>query len=184
MPDEALLEGYAVGDPRASARFVHRFSDRVYGLALVVTGDRRDAEEVAQDAFVRAWRYAASFDARRGTVLGWLLGITRNAALDRTRVRARRPETPVPELPLDLVAATDDPADAASRQDTLAWVRERLREIPTSQRDALVAASMQGLTAREIAERFGVPVGTVKTRIRAALRHLRARVPEPMPCDG
>ena len=84
--DEALLAGYATGDPDAAAVFVERFESKVVGLALAITRDRVDAEEVAQDAVVRAWRYAASYDPRRGSVPGWLLGIVRNVALDRLRV--------------------------------------------------------------------------------------------------
>jgi RNA polymerase sigma factor (sigma-70 family) len=183
IPDEALLEGYAVGDAHVGARFVAKFSARVYGVALAITDDRRDAEEVAQDAFVRAWRYAASFDARRGTVLGWLLGIARNAAMDRVRVRARRPEMPMPEIATEAVADTTDPEAAADQNDTLSWVAARLGEIPAPQRDALLAASIHGLSAREIADATGVPIGTIKTRIRAALRQLRERIPEHVPCE-
>jgi RNA polymerase sigma factor (sigma-70 family) len=188
LPDEALLEGYAVGDPAIGGRFVERFSPRVYGLALLITRDERDAEEVAQDAFVRAWRYAPSFDARRGTVASWLLGITRNVAMDRSRVRARRPETPVAEIALDFLAdraRTDvvDPEEAAERGDRLGWVVDRLREIPAPQRDVLVAASLYGMTTREIADAFDLPMGTVKTRIRSALRQLRGRVAESVSWD-
>jgi RNA polymerase sigma-70 factor (ECF subfamily) len=180
LTDDALLDGYAAGDTEIGRRFLARFGARVYGLALTVTGDRRDAEEVAQDAFVRAWRYAASFDARRGTVLGWLLGIIRNVAMDRVRVTARRGELPLPEIATDAVADTIGPEDAAGRGETLAWVAARIRDLPSPQREALLAASLRGLTAREIAEATGAPVGTVKTRIRSALRQLRGQVPEDM----
>jgi RNA polymerase sigma factor (sigma-70 family) len=183
LPDEALFEGYAAGDPQASARFVHKFGPRLYGVALSITRDRRDAEEVAQDAFVRAWRYAASFDARRGTVLGWLLGIARNVAMDRARVTARRPEQPVARLPLDLPADDVDPEEAAGQRDLLTRMLGQLRSLPDAQREALVAASFSGMTTREIADRSGVPQNTVKTRIRAALRRLREQVPEQIACD-
>jgi RNA polymerase sigma factor (sigma-70 family) len=184
FPDEALLEDYATGDVRAGALFVRRFGPRVYNLAALIARDRRDAEEVAQDAFVRAWRYAGSFDARRGTVVGWLLGITRNVALDRARVAGRRREQPLPETPFDLADdAAIDPEDAAGRGDELGWVAEQLRALPSGQRDALVAATFHGLTAREIADLSGVPIGTVKTRIRAALRRVRDRASERLACD-
>jgi RNA polymerase sigma factor (sigma-70 family) len=182
LPDEALLEGYAAADPRVSARFVRRFAPRMYGVALLITRDRRDAEEVAQDAFVRAWRYAASFDPRRGTVLGWLLGIARNVAMDRARVTARRPEQPLAHLPLHLPADGIDPEEAADQRDNLGWVIDQLRSLPDEQREALLAASLYGLSVREIAESSGIPIGTVKTRIRA-LRRVRERVPERVACD-
>ena len=98
--DEALLAGYASGDPDAASVFVHRFQSKAVGLALAITGDRVDAEEVAQDAFVRAWRYAGSYDPRRGAVSAWLLGIVRNVALDRIRVSSRRRELPVESIPV------------------------------------------------------------------------------------
>lgn len=92
--DEALLAGLATGDRDASAAFVRRFQRRAYGLARTIVGDPGTAEDVAQEAFVRAWRYAASYDARRGTVLTWLLTIVRNLAVDRIRVRQAEPIDP------------------------------------------------------------------------------------------
>src|SRR5215203_145253 len=85
--DEDLLAGFGASDPTASAAFVERFQRRVYGLALTVVGDPRLAEDVAQDAMLRAWRHGKAFDARRGSVVTWLLTITRNTAIDALRVR-------------------------------------------------------------------------------------------------
>src|SRR6478735_3571465 len=84
--DEVLLAGFAASDPTASAAFVERFQRRVYGLALTVVGEPRAAEDVAQEAMVRAWRHGNAFDARRGSVVTWLLTITRNADIDPMRV--------------------------------------------------------------------------------------------------
>jgi RNA polymerase sigma-70 factor (ECF subfamily) len=182
LPDEALLAGYSSGDPRTSALFVRRFGPRVFGLASLIARDRRDAEEVAQDAMVRAWRYARSFDARRGTVVSWLLGITRNVALDRARIMTRRNEQPVADVPPDRADLVVDPAAVAVRDDDLQWVARALGELPHEQRDALVAATFHGMTGREIAAATGVPIGTVKTRIRAALRRIRDRVAERVEC--
>ena len=166
--DEALLAGYATGDPDAAAVFVRRFQSRVVGLALLITRDQADAEEVAQDAFVRAWRYAASYDPRRGAVGGWLLGITRNVALDRVRVA---------DPPFDaLIDPVDDAGDAAGRRDELARVAASLRGLPVEQRQALVSVTLLGLSAREYAEGAGVPMGTAKTRVRLGLRKLRERL--------
>ena len=87
LSDDALIAGLAVGDEDAASAFVRRFQRRVFGLARTIVGDDRAAEDVAQEAFVRAWRHAGSFDPRRGTVVGWLLTITRNLAIDAVRVR-------------------------------------------------------------------------------------------------
>jgi RNA polymerase sigma factor (sigma-70 family) len=173
--DEALLAGYATGDADAATAFLRRFQSRVVGLALLITRDRTDAEEVAQDAFVRAWRYAASYDPRRGAVGGWLLGITRNVALDRVRVTdRRRPLHLVADPPLDaLTDPVEDAGDTAGRRDELGRVAASLRTLPVEQRQALVSVTLHGLSAREYAEEAGVPLGTAKTRIRLGLRKLR-----------
>ena len=84
----------AAGDADAASAFVGRFQRRVYGLALTITGEARTAEDVAQEALLRAWRHAAAYDPRRGSVATWLLTITRNVAIDMVRVRrpgGRRP---------------------------------------------------------------------------------------------
>ena len=92
--DEALVAGLANGDREAAAAFVRRFQKRVYGLALSIVGDAGTAEDVAQEAFTRAWRRADGYDARRGRVLTWLLTITRSAAIDVVRLRRAQPMDP------------------------------------------------------------------------------------------
>jgi RNA polymerase sigma factor (sigma-70 family) len=169
LSDETLLAGLGSGDPDAAAAFVRRFQARVYGLALTMLHDPGLAEDVAQEAFVRAWRYAATYDARRARVSTWLLTIARNAALDRARVRSATPVDP------DEVVARLDVADSSPGVDVPE--RERLRAalagLPDDQRRALVLAAYGGRTAREIAELDGLPLGTVKTRIRSAMAKLR-----------
>jgi RNA polymerase sigma-70 factor (ECF subfamily) len=172
--DEALIAGLAAGDTDAALVFIRRFQGRVYGLALSIVRDRNAAEEVAQDTFVRAWRYAASYDPVRGAAAAWLLGIARNAALDHVRASARRRDRqasePIDELErlIDLSGpASDDPHEALSP------VAGALRALPAEQRDALMAAAYYGFTAREISEAWGVPLGTVKTRLRLAVHRLR-----------
>jgi RNA polymerase sigma factor (sigma-70 family) len=172
--DEALLAGYASGDPDAAAVFVGRFQAKAFGLALAITGDRVDAEEVAQDAFVRAWRYAGSYDPRRGAVSAWLLGIVRNVALDRLRVSSRRRELPVESIPVAVeFEHVADSADAAGERDAVARIVASMRALPTEQREAVLAVTLLGFTASELSAATGVPLGTVKTRIRLGLRKLR-----------
>jgi RNA polymerase sigma factor (sigma-70 family) len=169
LSDETLLAGLGSGNPDAAAAFVRRFQSRVYGLAMTMLRDADLAEEVAQDTFVRAWRNAAAYDARRGRVAAWLLTITRNLAIDRARMRPVTPTDP------ELIASRLDLA----RQDSLPDVaeRDRLRRavaaLPDDQRRPLVLAVYGGRTAREISELDGTPLGTVKTRIRTAMLKLR-----------
>jgi RNA polymerase sigma factor (sigma-70 family) len=177
--DEALLAGYATGDADAAVEFVGRFQAKAVGLALAITRDRVDAEEVAQDAFVRAWRYAASYDPRRGSVSGWLFTIVRNVALDRIRVSSRRRELPVEELPAALERdEVPDVSDAAGDRDAVARIVASMRSLPPEQRDALLAVTLFGYTTGELSTATGVPLGTVKTRIRLGLRKLRDQLEE------
>lgn len=176
VSDEALLAGYATGDPQAAIVFLRRFQRQMIGLASAITHDGVEAEEVAQDALVRAWRYAGSYDARRGSVRAWLLGIVRNVALDRVRVSGRRRELSVDQVRLEIEEAAPDPADAVGVRDEAARALSSLQALPAEQRDTLIAVTIHGLSAREVSEAWGVPLGTVKTRIRLGLRRLRQRV--------
>ena len=174
--DEALLAGLAAGDQQAAAAFVRRVKRRAYGLARTIVANPRDAEEVAQDAFLRAWRYAAGYDPRRGTVLTWLLTIVRNVAIDRTRLRSAEPLDPevlASKLQLESVReAREEGSQVAERE----HLREALAVLPVEQRRALLLAAYFGRTAREVAELEGVPLGTAKTRIRSAMIRLRDRM--------
>jgi len=178
LSDADLLAHVAAGDHDAAHVFVQRFQRRVYGLAFTILGDARAAEDVAQEALVRAWRHAGAFDPTRGNVPGWVLAIARNAAVDAAR--ARRPIAIDPDDLVDLspVSSERAPDDAVVVFDDIGRLRAALGHLPDAQRRAVVLAGIGGLTAREIAERESIPVGTAKTRIRAALRRLRAALQE------
>lgn len=173
VSDEALLAGLATGDDAAGAAFVARFQRRVFGLARVITGDERTAEDVAQEALLRAWRHAAAYDPRRGSVVTWLLTITRNLAIDTIRVR--RPATIDPNeiVALSLAAGGRSPDESAEVSDELDRMRVALAGLPPEQRRAIVLAGVLGFSAREVAEQEGLPLGTAKTRIRTAMLRLR-----------
>lgn len=172
-PDAALVTALALNDEAATVAFVRRFQGPVFGLAVSITRDRVLAEDVAQEAFLRAWRAAASYDVRRGSVLTWLLTITRNLAIDA--VRARR-SAPVQADELELLLATarggSPPDGTGGRVESLA-AADRLAALPAEQARAVVLAVIGGRTAAEVAEYEGIPVGTAKTRIRSGLRRMR-----------
>jgi RNA polymerase sigma factor (sigma-70 family) len=175
LSDEALLAGFAARDPDASAAFVRRFQSRVFGMALTILGDRAEAEEAAQDAFMRAWRHAEAYDPRRGAVAPWLLTIARNVAIDHARVRRSEPVDPS-----SLLDETVDPGASPEERRIAGEEAEQLRAalatLPAEQRRALLLAAFFGRTAREIGALDGTPVGTVKTRIRTAMLKLRAEM--------
>jgi RNA polymerase sigma-70 factor (ECF subfamily) len=169
LSDETLLAGLGSGNPEAAAAFIRRFQGRVYGLALTMLRDPDLAEDVAQETFMRVWRHAATYDARRGRVPTWVLAIARNLAIDRARMRSATPVDPdVIASELEL-AREDAPVDLAERD----RVRQAVGSLPDDQRRALVLAMYAGRTAREISELDGIALGTVKTRIRAAMLKLR-----------
>jgi RNA polymerase sigma factor (sigma-70 family) len=170
--DEVLLLGLAAGDERAAQLFVQRYSPRAIGLAYQFLGDRAAAEDVAQEAFVRVWRFAASFDARRASVTTWFMTIVRNLSIDALRLRRAEPFDPA-ALPLARWAEPHSAADdeAQARADA-SLVRSSLRSVPVDQRRSLLLA-YSGFTAVEIADVEQIPVGTAKTRIRSGLHRLR-----------
>lgn len=172
--DDALLAGLGAGDEQCSRAFVRRFQHRVYGLALSVVGDPGTAQDVAQEAFVRAWRFASAYDARRGPVITWLLTITRNAAIDVLRVRRPQPIDPESVLALQQPSADPHPDAVAVMSQEADRLREALARLPVEQRRAVVLAAYAGRTAREVGEIEGIPLGTAKTRIRSGLLRLHA----------
>jgi RNA polymerase sigma factor (sigma-70 family) len=172
--DEALLAGYATGDPGTAAAFVRRFQGRVYGLALTIVRQPAIAEEVAQETFARVFRHAGNYDARKGRVSTWLLSIARNLAIDVTRMRRLDPVDP-DVISAELSLTTQGPAadEMEVQPDERDQLRSAISELPDDQRRALVLAAYMGRTAREISDLDDVPLGTVKTRIRTAMIKLR-----------
>jgi RNA polymerase sigma-70 factor (ECF subfamily) len=170
--DEALVAGMAAGDPQAAASFVRRFQARVFGLALTIVGVAATAEDVAQEAFIRAWRYAGGYDPRRGAVVPWLLSITRNVAIDALRLRRDLPFEPATVLAL-LAGAEDAGAGVIDQLAEVDRIRAAMRSLPSEQATAVVLAVFYGRTAKEIAEHQRVPLGTAKTRIRLGMSRLR-----------
>jgi RNA polymerase sigma-70 factor (ECF subfamily) len=174
LSDEALLEGMGLGERAAAAAFVKRFQARVFGLALGIVGDPLLAEDVAQEALTKAWRNAGAYDPRRGAVATWLLTITRNLAIDTLRLHRARPSDPDSMVTFEIPSDDPGPAEAAIRADTARGVRGAIGMLPIDQRRALVLSAFFGRTAQEIADLEGIPLGTAKTRIRAAMIKLRA----------
>ena len=164
------MEGLLAGDDVAIRAIYARFGRPVYTLGMRLLGTREAAEELTQDVFLTAWRKAARFDSSRGRLSTWLMTIAHNLAVDRLRR-----ETGVTRPTLVLVdevperAGIDEEAVILERD---AAVRA-LSSLSNAERRLLARAYFRGLTAREIAESDGIPLGTVKTRLRAALIKVR-----------
>lgn len=164
------MDGLLIGDPDAVRALYARFGRPVYSLGLRLLGTRESAEELTQDVFLTAWRKAARFDASRGRLSTWLMTIAHNLAVDRLRR-----ETGVTRPTLVLVDEVPD----APGVDEEGLVLERdaavraLSSLSDAERRLLARAYFRGLTAREIAEADGIPLGTVKTRLRSALIKVR-----------
>ncbi|MPY52145.1 RNA polymerase sigma factor [Streptomyces acidicola] len=172
VPDEALLAGMATGDPEIALAFVRRFQRMVFGIALAVVDDPQLAEDIAQQTFEQAWRHAQVYDTRRGSVRTWLRTIAHNLAIDAVRARRATPVSPEDlDALLDFVNPT--PEQWALADEAAARTRAAVAELPREQARAVVMAGIYGMTARQISEFEGIPLGTAKTRIRAAMGKLR-----------
>ena len=174
--DIELVRAMARGDRDAFAQLYDRFSPLLMAVSMRVLGDRREAEDLIHDVFLEAWRQIADYDPARGTVRAWLLVRARSRALDRRKSAAVSRTIAVdPERFLE--AAADEPEDAATAPDRTT-VRRLLTELGDEQRAVLELGYFEGLSSAEIAERLGLPIGTVKSRVAAALAKLRAGLSE------
>lgn len=170
--DRELLQAIARQDADALVALFDRYNRLAFGLAYRILGDAFVAEEVVQDAFMSIWRNAASYDLSRGTVRTWLLTIVRNRAIDQLRGRFGRSQS---DIDLDTVApilAAPDLWDDVLTEIQAVDVRAALKGLPEEQRVAIELAYFEGLTHAEIAERLGIPLGTVKSRLRLGLQKL------------
>jgi RNA polymerase sigma-70 factor (ECF subfamily) len=159
--------------------FVRRFQGRVYGAAISLLGDPALAEDVAQEAFARAWKHAGSYDPERGSVAAWLLRTTRNLAIDSLRRRRPHPLDPDVLATLSPAGPATTVEDAAITSDLAGRARAAMAGLPRGQANALLLAAFYGYTAQQVAVLEGIPLGTAKTRIRLGLRALRTQLTDP-----
>ena len=177
-----LIQRMAAGDEDALGELYDRWRTVVFAVATRIVGDARDAEEVLEDTFFQAWRQAPRYDLARGSVGTWLVTMARSRALDRARAEGRRSAgDEVNAVAEGQTSGSGDtvaePADVpVERAEEARIVRQALKELPADQRESLELAYFGGLSQTEIAERLRIPLGTVKTRLRLALRKLRDRL--------
>lgn len=172
MDDLALMARAGAGDQGAVGELYDRYGRQVYALALRMLRDGAAAEDVTQDVFLKVWRSAARFDSERGRVATWILHIAYTTTVDAVRARRRA----MPGRFDDMADELDTGADPAGDAETAvmgAQVKTALMRLPAEQRQALELAYFGALTQQEIAGRLGIPLGTVKGRVRLGLEALR-----------
>ena len=165
--DGELIQRVADRDAGAFESLYRRYARPVFGLALRRLGDRMRAEDAVQETFAALWRSARTYRPERGPGAPWLYGVARNAIVDRSRAR-NEPPAEAPDEP-SLEAGPDERAEGSWVQ----WrVHRALETLPEREREVIALAYWSDLSQSEVAEQLGIPLGTVKTRTRAALAHL------------
>jgi RNA polymerase sigma-70 factor (ECF subfamily) len=168
--EQVLVQRLLCGDEEAVRTIYARFARPVYSLGMRLLGSAEAAEELTQDVFLTAWRKAARFDSSRGRLSTWLMAIAHNLAVDRLRreTGAGRPSLVLVEEVPERVTESD--VEPVLERD---YARRAMATLSDAERMLVVRAYFTGLTAREISESDGIPLGTVKTRLRTALIKLR-----------
>jgi len=174
--ERRLIDGLRANDREIMAELFDSYSSIAYGLALRTLGDTGESEDVVQESFLALWRQAERLDPSRG-VRSYLLTIVHNKTIDRLRRKGRRPEAAL-EFAEAVPDDSEDLAASVARQAEGATVRAALVSLPAEQKRTVEMTYFGGLTISEVADRMSVPVGTVKSRLRLALQHLRRRLAE------
>lgn len=182
LADDELLRRIARADKDALGELYDRYGGLVFSVALKSISHPETAEEITQDVFLRVWKHAGSYRPQRGKVSTWIASITRNRAIDLIRSYQVRPESHSigwEEVPDAKLPNQDNLEQKVERLDRRGRVRSALDTLPEEQKNALAMAFFLGYTHREIAETLGLPLGTVKTRIRLAMQKLRGYLDRP-----
>ena len=177
----ALVEQMAQGRQDALARLYDETSSMLNGLLLRILERPEDAEEVLLDVYMKAWKYAARYTNKRGSVQAWLMIMARNAAIDRIRQKRAQPKTLAfePESTPEPESTEASPEEQTAERERRRRVQLVLNELPPEQREVVELAFFGGLTHAELAERLREPLGTIKSRIRMGLLRLRGLIEEP-----
>jgi RNA polymerase sigma-70 factor (ECF subfamily) len=174
----SLLARIATGDQDAFAGFYDLTSRTVFGIVLTVLRDRAQAEEVTQEVYVDAWKHAPRFDAGQGSPSAWLNTIAHRRAIDRVRSAERSSKRELRHIEAEGEPIAVDTSDIVIANDESRRVRAALQSLPEPQRTAVHLAYFEGRSHRDIANMLEVPLGTVKTRIRDAMKRLRTQLGE------
>jgi RNA polymerase sigma-70 factor (ECF subfamily) len=172
IDDIQLVKQVAAGDEHAFLTLYDCYVGRVHALTLHILGDPMLAEEATQDTFLKLWGRAHMYLPERGSLLVWLLSIARRTALDRLRLEARRPTLSDSNDPGEALQTIPD-GESLSEESHWRSLHFAVQVLSPEQRQLIELAFYQGLSQSEIAEVLAWPLGTVKTRLRAAMERLR-----------
>jgi len=174
MDDQVLIDRIKRRDQEAMVALHARYADLMYSIAYRVLEDGSSAEECVQDAFMKVWQSAAQFDPKRGPLIAWLIGITRNVSIDKLRQRGRQRAFLQEQLPDDSgnELSFNLPTDWQDRE-RADGLRFAVQALPAEQRLVIELSYYGGMSQSEISEQLSVPLGTVKTRMRLGMQKLR-----------
>lgn len=172
LDDAHLVAQVAKENESAFLVLYDRYASRVHALTVRILGESMLAEEVTQDTFLKLWSRAHQYLETRGSLLVWLLTIARRTALDRLRLEERRPTLSTSDDP-DVIWQSMPSEDSTTSEARWRSLYFSVQALPAEQRQVIELAYYQGLSQSEIAEWLGWPLGTVKSRIRAAMETLR-----------
>ena len=172
MDDNELISQVVDGDQRAFLALYDRYSSNVYALAFRMMNDQMMAEEILQDTFLKMWSRSRQYLTERGPLLTWLLTIARRTALDRLRLESRRPTLSEGNDP-DLIWETTPEPETTSEEARWHSLHLVVQSLPEENRKVIELAYYQGMSQSEIADVLDLPLGTVKTRLRAGMNRLR-----------
>jgi RNA polymerase sigma-70 factor (ECF subfamily) len=178
-PLRAALEAMGRGDQAALGQFYDLTNRMIYGVILKILGNSEDAEEVLSDVYMQAWRQAGSFSPDRGSPMTWLILLARSRSLDRLRSQKTR-KTRETVLEADHFSISDKSGQQSAEAERRTLVRALLNELGPDHRMLVELAFFEGLTHTDLSARLGLPLGTVKTRIRIAMNKIRERMGEQM----
>ena len=169
-----LIARIAAGDDAALGELYDASSRVVYSLTLRILVNPTDAEEITLDVYTQVWRTANRFETQRGSVMAWLVTMARSRAIDRLRSQKHRNLVSSGDRDLaELVSVTETPESQSVGKESVRYVRQAIEALPSEQKQAIVLSFFSGFSHPEVAEQLGIPLGTVKTRIRLGMTKLR-----------
>jgi RNA polymerase sigma-70 factor, ECF subfamily len=179
--DLKLIKGISEKKEKFLIKLYDKYSSYLFGLIIKIVHNKEDAEEILQEVFVQVWDKALLFDESKGNVIVWLITLTRNKSIDKLRSKSYRNSkitSDIEPFEIFLSGSESDGLNLTLNQERKSIIIEALAKLPEEQRILIQVAYFEGLSQSELASKFEIPLGTVKTRMRSALKKLQSLVME------